>query len=200
MSTPSSLAELLKRWAHEHHVGSSALVALSHVLASYDAAPAPVDSDKLSSEARVQSLVRVEAAQAGYWLTRNNVGAFQDPRSVICVHCGKPAMGARATAGRWIRYGLANESKQQNAIIKSADLIGFRRRVIIGSDVGSEIAQFVSRECKAEGWQPSPNDAHEQAQSAWRDFVNSNGGDAAFVSGPGSFQPRVALPLAVLKR
>lgn len=178
------LANELMKWAHEHHVGSSALLALTRVLAGFDAAPAPGDPDKLSSEARVQSLVRLEAAQAGYWLTRNNVGAYKAPKSE-----------------RWVRYGLANESKQQNALVKSADLIGFRQRVIVSTDVGSTIAQFVSRECKAEGWKFNPNDDHEQAQATWRDFINSNGGDAAFVSGPGSFQPKAGLkPLPPLTR
>lgn len=134
-----------------------------------DHAPLPPDPKQLSGEAKVQSLVRIEAAQAGVWLTRNNVGAFQDPES-----------------GRLIRYGLANESQQQNKVIKSADLIGFRKRVIVPADVGSSIAQFVSRECKAEGWRYRGT-AREQAQSAWRDFINTNGGDAAFVSATGSF-------------
>lgn len=180
-----NLAIELHRWAREHHVTPSALQALTHVLSSFDAAPEPFNPAKLSSEARVQSLVRLEAAQSGYWLTRNNVGAYKAPNS-----------------SRWVRYGLANESKQQNALVKSADLIGFRQRVIISSDVGSTIAQFVSRECKAEGWKFNPNDEHEQAQAAWRDFVNSNGGDAAFVSGPGSFQPKVSAlsPLTAPKR
>jgi hypothetical protein len=138
-------------------------------LATNDCAPPPIDPARLSSEARVQSLIRIEAAQAGVWLTRNNVGAFMDPES-----------------GRLVRYGLANESKQQNARVKSADLIGFRKRVILASDVGTVIAQFVSRECKAEGWRYTGT-KREVAQAAWRDFINSNGGDAAFASGPGSF-------------
>ena len=157
-------------WACDNGVQPAAVNQLFNVLRAFDAAPAPVDPSKLSGEARVQSLVRLEAAQSGYWLTRNNVGALQDK------------------TGRFVRYGLANESKQQNELVKSGDLIGFRRRVIITSDVGSTIAQFTSRECKAEGWKFNPNDEHEQAQAAWRDFINSNGGDAAFVSGSGSFQ------------
>ena len=179
-----NLSSELSAWAQQHGVSPTALVALTRVLAGFDATPEPVDATKLSGEARVQSLVRLEAAQAGYWLTRNNVGAYKAPKS-----------------SRWVRYGLANESKQQNELVKSADLIGFRQRVIISTDVGSTIAQFVSRECKAEGWKFNPNDDHETAQAAWRDFINSNGGDAAFVSGSGSFQPRPVLSaLPPLKR
>ena len=156
-------------WCRKWAIHPTAAAELHALLASHDAAPPPVNPDSLAGEARVQSLVRIEAAQAGVWLTRNNVGAFMDPES-----------------GRLIRYGLANETKQQNQQVKSADLIGFRKRVILASDVGSTIAQFVSRECKAEGWRYTGK-GREAAQAAWRDFINANGGDAAFASGPGSF-------------
>lgn len=156
-------------WCRKWVLHPTAEAELRALLAQNDAAPPPVNPDSLAGEARVQSLVRIEAAQAGVWLTRNNVGAFMDPET-----------------GRLIRYGLANETKQQNKQVKSADLIGFRKRVILPSDVGSTIAQFVSRECKAEGWRYTGTE-REQAQARWRDFINANGGDAAFVSGPGSF-------------
>lgn len=163
----SNLNDWVTRWAPRLPV--FAVQELYAALSANDCAPPPADPAHLSSEARVQSLVRIEAAQAGVWLTRNNVGAFQDPKS-----------------GRWVRYGLANESAGQNQMVKSADLIGFRKRVILASDVGSTIAQFVSRECKAEGWRYSGR-GREEAQARWRDFINSNGGDAAIISGPGSF-------------
>jgi hypothetical protein len=160
---------MIDDWCRKWAIHPNAAAELRALLADNDAAPPPVNPDSLSGEARVQSLVRIEAAQAGVWLTRNNVGAFMDPES-----------------GRLIRYGLANETKQQNQRVKSADLIGFRKRVILPADVGSTIAQFVSRECKAEGWRYTGN-GREAAQTAWRDFINTNGGDAAFASGPGSF-------------
>lgn len=160
---------MIDAWCRKWAIHPDAAAELRALLASHDAAPPPVDPNALAGEARVQSLVRIEAAQAGVWLTRNNVGAFMDPDT-----------------GRLIRYGLANESKAQNQAIKSADLIGFRKRVILDSDVGTVIAQFVSRECKAEGWHYTGS-KREIAQAAWRDFINTNGGDAAFASGPGSF-------------
>ena len=159
----------IDEWCRKWALHPAAVKELRALLSEHDYAPPPVDPSRLDSEARVQSQVRIEAAQAGVWLTRNNVGAFMDPDS-----------------GRLVRYGLANESKTQNAAVKSADLIGFRKRVILPADVGSTIAQFVSRECKAEGWHYTGT-KREQAQAAWRDFINTNGGDAAFVSGPGSF-------------
>lgn len=119
------------------------------------------------SESRQQSLVRLEATEKGLWLTRNNVGALIDNRNVP------------------VRYGLANESKEQNKRIKSADLIGIRPVLIGPHHVGKVIGQFVSREVKHEGWKWK-GDKHELAQKAWADFVLSKGGDAAFCSGPGT--------------
>src|SRR5690606_41624588 len=89
-----------RKWALQPHAAAD----LRALLASHDASPPPVDPNALAGEARVQSLVRSEAAQAGVWLTRNTVGAFMDPDT-----------------GRLFRYGLANESKAQNQAIKSAD-------------------------------------------------------------------------------
>lgn len=124
--------------------------------------------ERTGSEARQQQLVRLEAAQLGIWLTRNNVGALKDERGIP------------------VRYGLANESKEQNKVIKSGDLIGIRPVVITFEMVGRTIGQFVSREIKHEGWKWK-GDKHEVAQLQWATFVNAKGGDAAFATGPGSF-------------
>lgn len=158
----------LQEWQQRYLISPAAYTALLELLASNDHAPEPQDPATLHSEAWTSSVVRLEAPKHGVWLTRNNVGAL------LNVH-GTP-----------VRYGLANESKSQNNVIKSGDLIGFRKRVIVTSDVGNVIAQFVSRECKKEGWHYTGN-KHELAQANWRDFINANGGDAAFCSGPGSF-------------
>lgn len=123
---------------------------------------------KTASEARVQSLIRMEAAQKGRRLMRNNVGVLKD------------------AAGRPVRYGLANDSKRVNELVKSADLIGWETMTITPDMVGQRIARFLSVECKAEGWKPNPNDPREKAQRAWADLVNSEGGRALIVSGPGA--------------
>jgi hypothetical protein len=100
-------------------------------------------------------------------LFRNNVGALQDK------------------TGRYVRYGLANESKKQNELIKSADLIGWESFVIQQWMVGYKIARFLSVEMKEEGW-TGVKDEHEQAQQAWAELVLAGGGRALFATGPGS--------------
>ena len=120
------------------------------------------------SESRQQSLTRIDASQNGVWLTRNNVGCLNDLRGVP------------------VRYGLCNESKEQNSKVKSADLIGIRPLLIGPHHIGTTIGQFVSREIKHEGWKWK-GDKHEVAQLNWCNFVLSKGGDAAFCTGPGSF-------------
>jgi len=126
--------------------------------------PAVVAND---SEARVQSLVRLEAARAGWFLWRNNVGALKDE------------------GGRLVRYGLANDSAQLNARLKSGDLVGFRPLMITADMVGRVVAQFVSRECKPSGWRWSGSE-RETAQMTWVHLVVTNGGDACFASGEGT--------------
>lgn len=161
-------AELVQ-WATRHGISGVALADLVNLLAGNDHAPPLAVDAAQTSEARQQSLIRLEAPKFGFWLTRNNVGALMDDRGVP------------------VRYGLANESKEQNKVIKSGDLIGFRSKVIVASDVGSTIAQFASIECKYLGWKYR-GDKHEQAQARWRDFINTHGGYAAFATGPEVFK------------
>lgn len=120
-----------------------------------------------ASEDDVQQRVRLEAPRKGVMLFRNNVGVLKD------------------ITGRPVRYGLANDTKRMNEAVKSADLIGWRRTLIEPKHVGLHIAQFVSRECKHEGWTYSGTD-HEAAQQKWALAVISDGGDAAFCTGEGT--------------
>lgn len=119
------------------------------------------------SEAWAQSAVRLEAAQKGIALWRNNVGVLQDAN------------------GRPVRFGLANDSPEINRRIKSGDLIGIKPVLITPAHVGQVIGQFVSREVKRPGWQYK-GEGREVAQQAWILHVLSKGGDAAFTTGPGS--------------
>jgi len=126
------------------------------------------------SEARVQSRLRLEAGRnPDVKLWRNNVGVLLDK------------------TGRPVRYGLANETRELNAVLKSGDLIGWRSILVTPADVGRTIAQFMSRECKPEGWTPAPPTnrdkwAHEEAQRAWARMILAAGGDACFATGEGT--------------
>jgi hypothetical protein len=158
----------LEQWAIEWGVSPAAIHDLRMRMGCVPM-PTVVPIGAYGSEVRQQSLVRIDAAQSGVWLTRNNVGALLDARDVP------------------VRYGLANESQEQNKKVKSADLIGIKPVLIGPHHIGQTIGQFVSREVKHEGWKWK-GDAHETAQMNWCNFVLSKGGDASFCTGPGSFK------------
>ena len=119
---------------------------------------------RAGSEAAVQQQIRLEAARKGILLWRNNVGALLDKRGIP------------------VRYGLANDSKEMNARVKSADLIGVRPRVVTSADLGTTIGQMVSVEVKHPGWRWT-GDAHEMAQLNWASLLWSVGADARFSTG-----------------
>jgi len=163
---------ILRSWAARHGVPFAAILELEQllgatareVIAGLDLSP----DARQASESRVQSLVRLEAANLGAMLTRNNVGALKD------------------AGGRLVRFGLFNESAAQNKRLKSPDLVGWRPRIIGPADVGNKIAQFVGREVKEDGWQYDPNDEHQAAQMACIQLIVADGGDAAFCTGVGT--------------
>lgn len=121
----------------------------------------------MTTEADIQARIRLEASRKGIKLWRNNVGVLMDRN------------------GRPVRYGLANDSAQLNAVIKSSDLIGIKPVVITAEMVGKTMGQFVAREIKASNWIYKDTD-REKAQQAFIDLINSLGGDAAFCNGEGS--------------
>lgn len=156
------------RWAIKHHVGIDALKELKLIFGTIpDTVLTERITGELGSEARVQSEAQLTAAARGDKLWRNNVGALPDK------------------TGRPVRYGLANDSKQLNDVLKSGDLIGWKRLLITQQMVGTHIAQFYSRECKPAGWRYT-GEGREVAQLKWIEYVNSQGGDAAFCTGIGN--------------
>ncbi len=157
-------------WAAKWAVPMAALQDLQGQLGMLGTEDEPnlLETEINKSEAAVQAAVRLEAADFGIRLWRNNVGALVDERGVP------------------VRYGLANDTKALNKNIKSADLIGGRRKLITPADVGTTVMQFVSRECKPRGWAWSGTE-REEAQLRWAQLILAMGGDAAFVTGPGSF-------------
>lgn len=154
----------LMQWALRHGVNAQAMYELDVLFGITLDLP---KADGSQSEAAVQAAVRLEAAGKGIHLFRNNVGVMQDKD------------------GRPVRYGLANDSSKLNKLVKSSDLIGWRRVRIEQSHVGNVIAQFVSRECKRGDWSYSGTE-HEAAQLAWIKLVTSSGGDAKFCNSTGS--------------
>lgn len=156
---------ILDEWARTWAVSDSALADLKHRLLNLDGGqPAPAPG---RSEAAVQAAARAEASRKGLRVFRNNVGAFHDPEQ-----------------GIYVRFGLANDSAAMNKVVKSADLVGIRPRIIQPSDVGLRMGQFVSYECKHAGWKFSGTE-REIAQVNWANLVLSLGGEARFVTGEG---------------
>lgn len=119
------------------------------------------------SERDVQALIRLEASRKGVKLWRNNVGATRCPD------------------GGYLRYGLANDSQQLNAVFKSSDLIGIRPITITQDMVGQVIGQFIAREVKPTSWVYKSTE-RERAQKAFIDLINAYGGDAAFCTQEGT--------------
>lgn len=152
-------------WAIRHGVSLAALKDLEHELGL--GGLGTMRADDGASEGAVQSRVRLEAAQKGVRLFRNNVGQLLD------------------ATGRPVRYGLANDSKAMNETIKSADLIGWRRVLIGPQHVGHVVAQFVSREIKEVGWTYGDT-KREQAQKRWALMAAADGADAGFATGEGT--------------
>ena len=144
----------LHDWARKWGLSVECLRDLQITLGTYTPPLAPDAPGVGKSEAWAQSALRIEASRKGVKLFRNNVGALADK------------------TGRLVRYGLANDSAAQNAMLKSGDLIGIRPDGI-----------FVSREMKSPGWQYTGTE-REVAQLNWINLINSCGGDAAFATGP----------------
>lgn len=150
----------LRQWALRHHVSLEALAELGFILGTN--VPQPIEQG--SSEARVQSEVRLAAPAKRMRLFRNNKGALPDRRGVP------------------VRFGLCNDTEAVGKRMRSADLIGWRTVTITPAMVGSDIAQVTSLECKPENW-TYRGDEHEEAQARWAAMVVADGGYAKFVTG-----------------
>jgi len=155
----------LHTWAARWQIPIGAIAELQQIY-GLDGTPGN-ESHAGKSEAYAQSQVVLEGARKGVRLFRNNVGVLEDK------------------TGRPVRYGLANQSKEVNAVIKSGDLIGIRPVLITVDLVGATLGQFVSREIKAPGWRYAETE-REVAQLRWAEMICALGGDAAFATGEGT--------------
>jgi len=119
------------------------------------------------SETAVQQQTRLALARIGGLPMRNNMGAFTD-----------------TDTGRVTRFGLMNESKQQNERFKSGDLYCPIPIVIQPHHVGKLMGVAGHFEIKPEGWQLQPSDKRAQAQLRFIELVRSVGCIAGFVTHP----------------
>lgn len=152
----------LMSWAIKWGVPLAAVKDLETQIGLDGAAVTPDAEGK--SEAYVQSAIRLEAAKRGIKAWRNNVGALQDE------------------TGRWLRYGLANDTPALNKVLKSADLIGIKPLRIEPHHVGTVVGQFWAREVKAPTWRYSGTE-REVAQLNFATLILTHGGDAGFATG-----------------
>lgn len=121
----------------------------------------------MKTEGQVQADVRLRAPSLRMHLFRNNNGVLKDAN------------------GRPVRYGLANDSKALNKVVKSADLIGGTQLTITPEMVGQTVLVFTSVEVKEESFNgPIGKDEIEryEAQVAWANFINNLGGRAYIVT------------------
>lgn len=115
-------------------------------------------------ESATASHIRLDAAQQGVDLWRNNVGVLFDDN------------------GRPVRYGLCNDSPSMNKVIKSSDFIGITPVMITPDMVGQVVGVFTAVETKASGWKLRPSDQRGLAQQKFHDIVKLAGGFAGFAS------------------
>ena len=133
-------------------------------------------SEDDTPEGIVQREVRLEAARLGKFLFRNNRGA------------------GRIDDGRFIRWGLANDSKKVGDNWKSADLIGLETMFVSMEMVleaiaqglpGYKVGRFLSVEVKRGDWNGKCATVEELAQLKWATFVNNAGGRALITNRTG---------------
>ena len=145
----------LEEWAWKYGVSREALYDLRARLVNTPDATI-TGSPEPGSEAAVQTAVRLDASRRGGRLWRNNLGACMTQE------------------GQFIRYGLANDSRAVNDVVKSSDLIGIQPIEISTRHVGQIFGQFVARECKRPGWKYTGT-SREQAQLRWLELITAMG-------------------------
>jgi len=126
----------------------------------------------MTSEAKVQTQLRLAAAKRGASLWRNNSGACLDQ------------------TGRMIRYGLGNDSKKLNTVWKSSDLIGITPITVTPDMVGTVLGVFTAVEVKGSNWEYSGTD-REVGQLNFLTDVQKQGGISMFASSVAQYETGV---------
>lgn len=160
--------DVIAQWAQRWGVDPAAADDLFLLIGRSSVVSGTCDGE---SESHAQAACRLDAAEKGTILYRNNSGALQD------------------AGGRYVRYGLCNDSKRLNKSIKSSDLIGIAPVRILPEHVGCWMGQFTAREMKAPGWVFSGT-PEEVAQQKFITIINRLGGNACFATGAGTIADR----------
>lgn len=154
----------LFRWAEEHGVSGEALLELF---------TPPIAESKgftggENTETSIQKRIVLATNTTRSLLLRNNSGAFKN------------------STGRFVRFGLGNESAKVNARFKSSDLIGVTPVLIEPCHVGRTFGVFTAVETKAPGWNYRPTE-REKAQKYFLEVFAARGAICCFASKPGTF-------------
>lgn len=113
-------------------------------------------------ESATTSHIRLDAAQLGVDLWRNNTGGFYDE------------------TGRFVRYGLGSfTDKDQKA---SSDYIGITPVFITPDMVGKVLGVFTAVEMKPSDWKFYQSDKRALYQKNFHDIVKKSGGFAGFAT------------------
>lgn len=155
----------LQHWQIRHGISNQAVAELAQLFA-----PDYFPSNQ-NTEQAIQDSLRLQAANHGNSLWRNNQGAMSD------------------ATGRLVRYGLGHVSKNLNLVWKSSDLIGITPVVWEGRRFGV----FTAVEVKQHGWR-GPKDDHEKAQSNFLQTVESLGGIGTFAQSVDDYLAKVTHP------
>lgn len=154
----------LQEWANRWALPVEALHELQHVMINQATQPHGTETSE-STESAVQQQIRMAACKRGARLWRNNSGAVT------------------TDDGRHVRFGLGNDSKRMNTVIKSSDLIGVTPVIITDDHIGRTFGVFTSIEVKHPGWQYKNTD-RESAQLNWINAIKNLGGFASFATNP----------------
>ena len=163
------MTDSMAKWCVRWGLPAQAMNELQAVLHEPTVVKSPKRARPLS-EAAVLQRVRMDAPHKGIYTWRNNMVVAKDE------------------SGRQVRGGLANDSREMNEVLKSADLIGVEKYTVKPSDVGRLLGLFWSIECKPSDWTYSGG-AHERAQLEWAKLIGSLGGRAIFATSPDDVQP-----------
>ena len=112
-------------------------------------------------ESDISATIRITGARYGLVLMRNNSGAFKD------------------ASGRWVRFGLGNDSKRINELMKSSDLIGLLNGTWWGYPSVWGVLSAI--ESKKQGWRYTGK-GREPAQLAFINLMRRHGGFACFAT------------------